>query len=284
MSDTTADRAKQAGHSAAGKADRAAGKADSPWLKMLGKVGVAAIGIVWILLAWISLQVAFGGSSGKSTDNSGALQELAQQPFGRVLLAVMALGLLAYAVWQAVEAVIGYQRESEDTKRLGKRIGAGAKAVIGLGLGVQAAKLVIGSGNQSSSSKQSDWTSKLLGLPAGRVLVVLVGLAVIGFAGFLIYQGVEKKFLEKLSGHTSDTVVKVGQFGYIARGVAFVVLGILVVVAGVKHQAAKSDGLDGALKTLAGQPFGKWILAVVAIGFAAYGVFTLITAPRREEG
>ncbi len=284
MSDTTADRAKQAGRSVAGKLDRGAGKADPVWLKTLGKVGVAAIGIVWLLLAWISLQVAFGGSSGKSTDNSGALQELAQQPFGKVLLAVMAFGLFAYAVWMVFEAAIGYQREGDDKKRLGKRIGAGAKAVIGLGLGVQAAKLVLGSGNKSSSQKQSDWTSKLLGLPAGKVLVVIVGLAVIGFAGFLIYQGIEKKFLEKLSGGTSQTVVKVGQFGYIARGVAFGVVGILVIVAGVKHQASKSDGLDGALKTLAGQPFGKWILTVVAIGLAAYGVFTLVTAPRREEG
>jgi hypothetical protein len=196
----------------------------------------------------------------------------------------MAVGLLAYAAWMVAEAAVGYHRESDDKKRLGKRIAAGAKAVFGLALCSEAVKLVVGSGEQSSSQKQADWTGKLMGLPAGRVLVVLVGLGVIAFAGLLIYQGIEKKFLEKLESGTSKTVTKLGQAGYIARGVAFGVLGVLVVVAGVKHQPDKARGLDAALKTLAGEPYGPWILAVVAIGLAAYGAFMLVTAPRREEG
>jgi Domain of Unknown Function (DUF1206) len=277
MSETTSGRAKQAGR-------KAAVKADSPWVKALGQVGVAAIGIVYLLLAWISLQVAFGGSSGKSADNSGALAELAGEPFGKWLLAVMAVGLFAFAVWQVVLAVVGFETAKDKEQAL-KRAAAGGKAVVGLALGVQSLKLVLGSGNgQSSSQKQADWTGKLLGAPAGRVLVVLVGLAVIAFAGYLIYSGVEKKFLERLEGASSETIVRLGQFGWIARGVAFGVLGILIVVAGVESQPQKARGLDAALKTLAAQPFGKWILAAVALGFAAYGVFQLVTARRHKEG
>lgn len=287
----SADQAKAKGDQfkdeAAGKASQAGHKvsrnADSPWVKALGKVGVAAIGIVYLLLAWVSLKVAFGNSS-ESADNSGALKELASNTAGKVLLAIMAVGLLAYAAWMVAEAAVGYHRESDDKKRLGKRIAAAAKAVFGLALCSEAVKLVVGSGEQSSSQKQADWTGKLMGLPAGRVLVVLVGLGVIAFAGLLIYQGIEKKFLEKLESGTSKTVTKLGQAGYIARGVAFGVLGVLVVVAGVKHQPDKARGLDAALKTLAGEPYGPWILAVVAIGLAAYGAFMLVTAPRREEG
>ena len=269
-------RAKQAGH-------EAAVKADSPWVKALGQVGVAAIGIVYLLLAWISVQIAFGGSS-QSADNSGALKEIADKPFGRVLLGVMALGLFAFAVWQLILAAIGFQQE-DGGKRVFKRVSAVAKAVFGLVLGVQAATLTFSAGGgQSSSSKQGDWTGKLLGQPGGRVLVALIGLAVLAFAGYLIYQGVAKKFLEKLEGSASRTITRLGQVGWIARGVAFGVLGVLVVVAGVEKQPEKARGLDNALKTLADRPYGKWLLTAVALGFAAYGVFQLVTARTHKEG
>jgi Domain of Unknown Function (DUF1206) len=275
MSGTTSGRAKQAGR-------KAAVKADSPWVKTLGQVGVAAIGIVYLLLAWIALQVAFGGSS-KSADNSGALAELAGKPFGKLLLAVMAVGLFAFAVWQVVLAVVGFE-QAKDKELAFKRAAAGGKAVLGVVLGVQSLQLVLGGGGKSSSQKQADWTGKLLGLPAGRVLVVLIGLAVIGFAGYLVYSGWEKKFLERLEGANSKQIVRLGQFGWVARGVAFGMLGILIVIAGVKSQPEKARGLDAALKTLAAQPFGKWILTAVALGFAAYAVFQLVTARRHKEG
>jgi uncharacterized protein DUF1206 len=275
MSDTAARRTKQAGRSAARKAD-------SPWVKTLGQVGVAAIGVVYLLLAWIALQVAFGGSD-KSADNSGALSELAENSFGKILLAVMAVGLFFFAVWQAIEAAIGFE-EKQGNERTFKRAGSAAKALFGLALAVQSLKLVIGSGSKSSSRSQQDWTSKILDLPAGRVLVVIIGLAVIAFSGYLIYKGVKKKFLEKLEGGADQKVVRLGQVGWIARGVAFGVLGMLVVVAGFKEQPEKSRGLDSALKTLADQPFGKWILVAVALGLGAYAVFQLVTARHRREG
>jgi len=274
MSDTAAQHAKQAGRSAAQKAD-------APWIKPLGQIGVAAIGVVYLLLAWIAVQVAFGGSD-KSADNSGALKEIAEKPFGKVLLAVMVVGLFFFAIWQWIEAAIGY-RSKDGNERIFKRISAAAKGLFGAALGVQALKLVLGGGNKSSSQKQADWTGKLLDLPAGRVLVVLVGLAVVGFAGYLVYKGVKKKFMDKLEGGADPKVIKLGQVGWIARGVAFGVLGILVMIAGFREQPEKARGLDAALKALAAQPFGKWILVAVAFGLASYGVFQLVTARSRRE-
>jgi len=274
MSDTAAQQAKQAGRSAAQKAD-------APWIKPLGQIGVAAIGVVYLLLAWIAVQVAFGGSD-KSADNSGALKEIAEKPFGKVLLAVMVVGLFFFAIWQWIEAAIGY-RSKDGNERIFKRISAAAKGIFGAALGVQALKLVLGGGNKSSSQKQADWTGKLLDLPAGRVLVVLVGLAVVGFAGYLVYKGVKKKFMDKLEGGADPKVIKLGQVGWIARGVAFGVLGILVMIAGFREQPEKARGLDAALKALAAQPFGKWILVAVAFGLASYGVFQLVTARSRRE-
>lgn len=285
MVDTTSK--KGVGDGAKNTAKRAANKADdAPWLEPLAQVGVASIGIVHLLLAWLALQVAFGlgGGSGQSTDNTGALKEIAEKPFGKVLLGIMAVGLFAYAVWQAISAAIGYRSETDDKKRWFKRGGAALKAVIGLLLGLQAARLTLGSSQKSSSSKQEDWTAKLLDAPAGRVLVVIAGLIVLAYAAYLAYRGVKKKFLESLKGNPGQSLVRFGQAGYVARGVVFAIVGALIIVAGVKEQPEKARGLDGALKTLADQPFGTWLLALVALGLAAYGVFRVITARMTKAG
>lgn len=284
MVDTTSKNG--VGDGAKNTAKRAANKADdAPWLEPLAQVGVASIGIVHLLLAWLALQVAFGlGGGGQSTDNTGALKEIAEKPFGKVLLGIMAIGLFAYAVWQAISAAIGYRTESDDKKRYVKRGGAALKAVIGVLLGLQAARLTLGSSQKSSSSKQEDWTAKLLDAPAGRVLVVIAGLIVLVYAAYLAYRGVKKKFLESLKGHPGQSMVRFGQAGYIARGVVFAIVGALIIVAGVKEQPEKARGLDGALKTLADQPFGTWLLALVALGLAAYGVFRVMTARQTKAG
>jgi hypothetical protein len=195
----------------------------------------------------------------------------------------MAVGLFAFAVWQLVLAIVGF-RDEDGGKQAFERISSVAKAIFGAALGVQALQLTIGSGSKDSSDKQADWTGKLLGAPAGRVLVVLIGLGLIVFAGYLVYEGVQKKFLEKLEGGAGRAVTRLGEVGWIARGAAFGVLGVLVVVAGVKSQPSKARGLDNALKTLAAQPFGKWLLTAVALGFIAYGVFQLVTASKHKEG
>ena len=265
------------------KARQAAETADSRWVQVLGQVGVAAIGVTHLLLAWLALRVAFGGSSGKSADQTGALAELAGNPAGRVLLGLMALGFAAWSVWQVVEAAIGFGRESEPRRRTGKRVAAGAKAVIGVSLAVQSVRLVAGAGAKSSSSTQRDWTATVLGWPGGRALVVLVGLVVVAVAGYLVYDGMKGDFLDKVQGGLSEPMRRAGQFGYAARGAAYGMLGVLVVIAGVTADPAKARGLDKALKTLAGAPLGPWLLALVAIGLAGYGGFNLLTAHRRRE-
>lgn len=268
------------GSGAKNRAEGLAQQADSKWLKRLGQVGVAAIGIVYLLLAWIALQVAWGGSS-ESADNSGALQEVAEKPFGETLLIIMGIGLVGYVVWQILLGIIG--PPSGDSAF--KRVSSFGKAVFGGALAVQSLRIGFGGGSsKTSSQKTADWTSSLMGAPAGRVLVVIAGLAVIAWAGYIAYKGVKKKFLEKLEGGASPAITRLGQAGWISRGVAFGVLGILIVVAGVKSQPEEARGLDAALKTLADQPFGQWILTLVALGLACYAVFQLITAHRHKEG
>ena len=264
------------------KARQAAGSVDGDTATKVGRFGVAGLGIVYVVLAWLAAQVALGGSD-KSADNTGALKQIAENSFGKVLLVVLAVAFAAYALWQLYEAAAGFHHYT-GRKRTTKRIGAVAKALIGAALAVSSARLVAGSGQKDSSEQQKDLTARLLGEPGGQALVVVIGLAVVAFAAYLAYRGWTRKFLEKLEGHPGHRVELLGVAGYVARGVVFGVLGGLVVIAGFREEAERARGLDAALKTLSDQPFGTALLLLVALGLAAFGVYELITARHAREG
>lgn len=251
-------------------------------LDRVGRIGVAGLGVLYLLLGWVAAQVALGGGE-ESADNTGALRELAGNTAGKGLLWLLVVAFAAYALWQATEAATGFRHRS-GSDRTKKRVVAGVKAVFGAALALSSLRIVTGSGQESSSDQQADLTARVLEAPGGPVLVVVAGLAVIALAGYFAYRGWTKKFLEKLDGPVDHRLERLGQAGYLARSVAFGVLGALVVVAGVQHDPQESRGLDAALTTLAQQPFGTVLLLAVALGFAAYGVYSLLTARRHKEG
>ena len=172
-----------------GKAEQAG---DSASLEVLARVGLIAYGVVHLLIGWLALQIAWGASASKSADISGALRTLADQPFGKILLWLVAVGLVALALWQASEAIWGY-RNREGAKRVRKQVTSGAKAVIYAALGVSAASVALGSGSSSSQSQQQT-TSGVLAWPAGRVIVVVTGLIIIGVGVAGVVKGVKKSF------------------------------------------------------------------------------------------
>jgi hypothetical protein len=268
--------------SAGGKAEQAG---DSASLEGLARVGLIAYGVVYLLIGWLALQIAWGASASKSADTSGALRTLADQPFGKILLWLVALGLVALALWQASEAIWGY-RNREDAKRIPKQATSGAKAVVYAGLGVSAALVALGSGSSSSQSQQHA-TSGVLAWPGGRVIVVVAGLIIIGVGVAEVVKGVKKSFAEQidtssLSPAAREGVARLGQVGYIAKGVAFGVVGGLLSYATLTFDRQQAQGLDGALQTILAQPFGKFLLTAVALGFVAFGLFAMLQARYRR--
>lgn len=274
--------AAQTRNKARSTGQQAAGWMDGDAVTKVGRFGVAGLGVVYLLMAWLAAQIAFG-RSGQSADNTGALKELAGNGAGKALLVVLAVAFAAYALWQAFEAVAGFQHH-QGRKRTTKRVAAAVKALIGVALAVTSARLASGGGQKSSSEQQADLTARILEAPGGRILVVVIGLAIVAFSAYLAYRGVTKQFLEKLQGTPSRRVQQLGVAGYTARGVAFGVLGILVVVAGVQSDPQEARGLDAALKTLSEQPFGTILLLAVALGLAAFGIYELVTARQAREG
>lgn len=263
----------------AGAAARSAARGG--WLQTLGKVGYAAQGVVWLLLGWIALQLALGSASSGEATQQGALARLADNALGRVLLVVMIVGLVAYAVWQVVEAVWGHTHQ-EDKKRLAKRIGSAGKAVLSLALAATAVGLLAGSGGGSSSPEQA--TSGVLGVPGGVALVVAVGLALLVLGAYLVYRGVTASFREKLEPGVDRRVIAAGRVGYAGRGVAVAVVGVLLVLAAARHDPAQAGGLDAAFTALLRLPLGAVVLGAVALALMFCGVYQVVVARHLVEG
>ena len=238
---------------------------DHPALTALARLGYAASGVLHLVLAFIALQVAWSTTS-TSADQSGALATLASSPLGQAALWVVALGFVGLAVWQASEAAVSGGETTD-------RVKAAAKAVLYAVLAWTA--LTVARGAPSSGTDQSqDLTTDLMAAPGGRILVAVVGLAVVGVGGYHVVKGWKRGFLDDLAENPGRFVTAAGRFGYIAKGIALAVVGGLFVAAARHARPDEAGGLDTAFRTLADQPFGTALLTVVAAGFAAYGVYS----------
>lgn len=251
----------------------AAAKAgDHPVIEWGARIGYVAVGLIHLVIAWIALKVAWGiGGGSKKADTSGALSTLSSSGTGGVLLWVCAVGFLLLAVWQVSEAAVRYQET-------GDRVKAASKAVLYAVFAWTTFKVVTGGSAGSSEKQTEDFTASLMGSGPGRLLVGVIGLVVLGIAGYHVYKGWKKKFLEDLREHPGDWAVHAGRTGYVAKGLALLVVGFFFLVAAVQADPDKAQGLDGALRTFKEAPFGPFLLTLVAIGIAAYGVYSFARA------
>jgi hypothetical protein len=265
-----------------------AGNSDS--LEHLARVGLIAYGVVHVLVAWLALQLAWGGG-GQSADQSGAMATLAQSSFGKPLLWIVAIGLIALAVWQAAEVLrwrhgwsASGKTRSKALKKSGKAI---VKAVVYAALAVLAIRFATG-GGQSSSQQQQQTTAGVFGWPAGRWLVGAAGLVLIGVGAYHVYKGVTKRFLKEIDlaeapPTATRLVTRLGQAGFPGKGIALAVVGGLLVYAAITFDPSKAQGLDGALRTILEAPFGRILLTLVALGIAAFGAFCFVRARYPER-
>ncbi|MET0765219.1 MAG: DUF1206 domain-containing protein [Blastococcus sp.] len=270
--------------------DTAHNAANSDALEHLARVGLIAYGVVHLLVAWLALQLAWGGG-GKSADQSGAMSTLAQQPLGKPLLWVLAVGLIALAVWQAAEVLrwrSGWSASGKQrTKALRKSGNALVKAVIYMALAVLAIRFATGSG-QSSSQSQQETTAGVFDWPGGQFLVGAAGLVLIGSGVWHVRKGLNKHFLKQIdTGDASPSAVRLvtrlGQIGFPGKGIALAGVGGLLVYAAVTFDPSKAQGLDGALRTILDLPFGQILLTIVALGIAAFGAFCFVRARYPER-
>jgi hypothetical protein len=261
--------------------------AQNPWVERLARFGLAARGIVYAVIGLLAVQAAFFGR-GKTTDTRGAIQAIGEQ--SRALLALVAVGLLGYALWRFVQALLDPERKGSDAKGLAKRAAMAGSGIVYSGLAIAAFRALSGAAVRSGSGAgggNQAITASLLDKPFGRWLVALAGLAVIAGGIQQIVKGWTRKFERKLntgemSADERRLALRTGQAGLAARGVVFLLTGGFLVQAALRYDPSKARGLRGALDTLAAQPHGPWLLGAVALGLVAFGAYSFLEARYRK--
>lgn len=252
---------------------------DHPALSWAARLGFAMYGVVYVVVGVLAVQLAAGSSSGK-VSGQGALQELAQQPWGEVVLVAVAIGLSGLALWKLGEAVGGHT-DHDGARRSAARAGSAGRAVVFGGLGFLAARLVFGSSSGGGST--DGYTARLMELPFGPWLVGAVGLGVVAYGAISAHKGLSDRWEKDLehsacAGGVGTALGVLARSGYAARGAAFALIGGLFVWAAVTHDPKESAGLDQALRELRDAPYGPWLLGAIALGLAAYGLFNAAKA------
>lgn len=246
-------------------------------------MGLTARGVLYILIGWIAILVAIGRSSHEA-DQQGALQLLAGQSYGLVSLWLLGIGFAGYALWRLSEAAFGVTGEGSGA---GPRLKSLIRALIYAFFAYQSFKIITGAGGGSQAAKQQDLTASVMRHPGGRWLVGLVGLAIVIVGVVLVLEGIRRKFmkflqLSQLSPRMRRIVERVGMIGTAARGAVFALAGVLVIEAAITYKPAKAGGIDKALLTLRGQPFGEFLLVIAALGLIIFGIYGLCEARWRR--
>jgi hypothetical protein len=262
------------------------GRSDAPGrvVDVLGRIGLVGYGVVHLVVAWLALQVAFGVPDAPP-DAGGAVGTIARTPGGAVALAVAAIGLLAFALWQITAAAIGFRWVSGG-ERMRKRVGAVAKSIAMTALAVIVIDYLTGMGSADATTVQQV-AADVLELPAGRVLLGLAAAVLVGIAVAMTYTGVRRTFMgdldvRRLGPGVRHAIEVTGAAGHLARALAVAVVGGLAGAAALFADPAWAGGLDTALRALGSTVAGAWLLAVVAAGFAAFGLFCMADAATRR--
>lgn len=258
------------------------------WKEPIGRVGLVAQGVVATIIGLLAIRIAMGEKDEAAT-SQGAVAWLADQPFGKFLLVALTVGLFALSAWRFLDALMGDPVEGSEPK---DRLKYTVLGVLYLSLAITTLGITIANwtasgdtdASQSSGNEGSQQAaSTLFDWPAGRWLVGIGGIAVIGYAIYNFYkQVINRKFTERLDADDRSWVVRLGLMGYTALSLVYAVIGYFFVQAAIAFKSKTAKGPSGALIELADQGLGRFLLWAIAIGLFAYGVFCIAEAKYRK--
>ncbi|GHH93476.1 membrane protein [Streptomyces capillispiralis] len=250
------------------------------------RAGLTARGVIYLLVGVLALRIAFGDGQ-RQADRGGALAELADKPFGAVLLWALGLGLVGMALWRLSEAVFG--AAGKDGRGARKRLASAARCgfYAFVAWSVLAFAVNRNNGSGSSDRQSRDLTARALEIPAGQWLVGLAGAAVVVVGGWIGVRAAMRKYHDKLklgelTPRTRRLVDVTGVGGGVARGLVFAAAGVFAVRAAVDYEPGRAKGLDDTLRSFAGTPLGPWLLVCVSVGLVLFGVFSFALARWRR--
>ncbi len=256
--------------------------AENPQLEFLERVGYVARGVLYVVMGLLALGIALGVGGGKATDLSGSLVFLIGNPFGKLVLIAMIIGLLAYSLWGFVRAIYDPLHRGRDASGVMARVGFVSSAVSYAAIALFALQILAGAGATAGDSYQKYATS-ILAHPLGGLITIVVGVVTLGIGVGQFVEAYRATFKQDLKGaemtaSEKSIAVGLGRFGMFARGVTFLVIGWFLIQAGIHHDAGQAHGFGGAFLFLLAQPYGRLLLGVIALGFVALGLHSLACA------
>ncbi|MER2998291.1 DUF1206 domain-containing protein [Pontibacter populi] len=255
------------------------------WVKNMARFGLTAKGVVYCLVGILAFMAAFeiGGKSEQGSDKTGVFKFVLEQSFGRVLLAIIALGLLCYTIWRFIQAFKDTENKGDDAKGVGVRIRYAFSGLVYGALAYYAAKLVLGNGGSGNGDSRETLARELLQQPFGQWLVgiVAVGTAIAGL--HQIYMALSDKYKKKVQGaglkHEAETMmIRAGKIGYIARGIVWLIIAYMFLKAALNSNSQEAGGSGSAFQFIENSSYGSYMLGAVAIGLIFYGVFMFMRA------
>jgi hypothetical protein len=267
-----------------GIVERARGVTDHPVLTHVARVGLIAYGAMHLLIGWLAAQLAWG-LSGADADQTGALQTVGRGPGGQVLLWTIGLGMLALALWQAGEVLLWWHGLLDREHRTRTAVVIAkclAKALVYAVLGVTALLFALGI-EYEADERLRDLTDNTLGVPGGALLVGAVAVAVVAVGAYTLVRGITGGFMKDIDlpaapDRWEPVIEIIGRVGYVAKGIAFGLVGVLLWQAATSADVSTATGLEGAMTAIAEVAAGPWLLTAIAVGFAAFGVYALARA------
>jgi hypothetical protein len=253
----------------------------SPAMERLTRFGYGVKGLIYIMIGLLAIQGALGKAK-TPADQFGAIRTFNKLPFGHALLWVILIGLVSYALWGIIRAVMDPFHKGTDLKGLLSRAGYLVSAATYAFFALATYQLLTGA-RSSSGNSQVKLVSQVMSMPMGRILVGAIGVIAIGAGLYQIYNGIRAKFEEQFKPYALNRdqyklAVNIGRFGTIARGVVFAILGFFFTLAAYYANPNQAQGVNGALRFLEKQPYGLWLMGIVAVGLIAFGIYSLMMA------
>lgn len=249
------------------------------WFEKFARFGFVSKGIVYFLMGTLSVLAAMGLSR-ENGDKSEAFRLIYEQPYGRVILIAITLGLLGYVMLRLFQAFKNTENKGKDFKGVLDRIGYGMSAILYLAIGIYAMKLVFEGASSEGGDSRQFIVSKVFEYPGGEYIVGIASFIVIGMGIYQITRGVTGKFMKKVNLYKSnmkDAFKTTGMIGYIARGIVLGIIGYFLFHAAWLSNPSEAQGTSAAFDFLQNK-FGSVMMALVAAGLAAYGVFCFVKA------
>jgi hypothetical protein len=255
-----------------------------PWIKRLARIGIAARGAVYLMVGVLAARKALG-DGGETLSPKEAVHHMGRGAFGDVLLAGIAAGLIGYGLWRCIQGIHDTDAKGNDGKGLAVRALYLGKGLVHFALAATPIRLLMDRPDGGDGMKS--WTARALSHEAGPWVVGAIGAVVVGAGVYQVYRGVKRKFLKNLDDQRLQSTARTwahraGTFGYAARGVTLGVVGWFLIQAARQADPGEARGLGEALDVLLRQPQGPWLMGIVALGLAAYGLYSFVEARYRR--